>query len=357
MACTEAAEGTSGWFRELDPTRDLGEVSALIADAFAEDMDERGRAALREMRWMARLSPLVWWLSQTDPGFRDAFNGFVWQIPSRSGKGRIVGNVNLNRAPGQRHWYIICNVVVHEDHRRQGIGRCLTEQALARAEALSAEGVLLQVRQDNQPAMRLYTDLGFVQSSGEIDLRLAGPSSVALPIPPGYRIRAWHPADGEAVYQLARQATPQIQQWLRPVRRETYAPGWGSRLLEWLGGLLGGRRTYRLLAVGGEKPVGFLQVRVSFRGEEHRMGLLVDPDHAGQVEAALISRGLHMLAALPPQPIRTTLFVGQEAARKVLHGYGFREERTLLTLKRELRGDRWNRAPASIDDLFATETS
>ncbi len=355
MARTQVAEAPPGRARELDPTRDLGEVAALIAGAFAEDMDERGRAALREMRWMARLSPLVWWLSQTDPGFRDAFNGFVWQIPSTSSKGKIVGNVSLNRAPGQRHWYIVCNVVVREDHRQQGIGRHLTEQAVARAEALGAEGVLLQVRQDNRPAMHLYTDLGFVQASGEINLRLAGPSPVALLTPPAHRIRAWRPADGEAVYRLARRATPEVQQWLRPLRRETYSPGWGSRLGEWLGGLLGGRRTYRLLALAGDEPVGLLQVSASFRQREHRLSLLVDPDHDGQVEAALTSRGLHMLAGLPPQPVTTTLFVGQDGALKVLRGYGFRKERTLLTLKRELRGNRWTQAQAPIDDFFATE--
>jgi ribosomal protein S18 acetylase RimI-like enzyme len=336
MPCTQAAAKVPGQPRELDPTRDLGEVADLIANAFAQEMDDRGRAALREMRWMARLSPLVWWLSQVDPSFRDAFSGFVWRLSSPSGRGRIVGNVNLNRALGRRHWYIICNVVVREDYRQQGIGRCLTEQALAQAEELAAEGVMLQVRKDNVPAMRLYTDLGFVESSGEVDLRLSATSSVAILNPAGCRIRAWRPRDGEAVYDLARWATPEVPQWLRPLRRETFAPDWGHRLLAWLGGFLAGRRTYRLLAVEGDRLTGLLQVDASFRGGEHRLSLLVDPDHAGQVEGALVSRGLHMLAALPPQPVHTTLFVEQEAALEVLRGYGFQEGRTLLTLKRVL---------------------
>jgi ribosomal protein S18 acetylase RimI-like enzyme len=336
MAYTQAVAGVPGQLRELDPSRDLGEIADLIADAFAQEMDDRGRAALREMRWMARLSPLVWWLSQTDPSFRDSFSGFVWHDPSPPSRGRIVGNVNLNRAPGRRHWYIVCNVVVREDYRRQGIGRCLTERALAQAEELAAEGVMLQVRKDNLPAMRLYTDLGFVESSGEVDLRLPATSSVATLNPGGCRIRAWRPSDGEAVYDLARRATPEAQQWLRPLRRETFAPGWGHRLQVWLGGFLAGRRTYRLLALDGDRPAGLLQVSASFRGRDHRLSLLVDPDHAGQVEGALASRGLHMLAALPPQPVHTTLFVEQDAALKVLRGYGFQEARTLLTLKKEL---------------------
>jgi ribosomal protein S18 acetylase RimI-like enzyme len=336
MACTQAAEEVPGQPRELDPTRDLGQVAKLIEDAFAQEMDERGRAALREMRWMARLSPLVWWLSQADPSFREAFNGFVWQVPSPWGKGQIVGNVNLNRAPGRRHWYIICNVVVREDHRGQGIGRCLTEQALAQAEALQAEGVVLQVRVENRPALQLYTDLGFVRSSGEIDLRLGATSSVAVLNPKGYHIRTWHPRDGEAVYGLARRATPEVQQWLRPLRPDVFSPGWGRRLGEWLGVLLSGQRTYRLLALDGDRPAGMLQVTASFRGKGHRLRLMVDPRHDGQVEGALASRGLHMLAALPAQPVHTRLFVGQEDALDVLRGYGFREERTLLTLKKVL---------------------
>lgn len=336
MACTQAVEEVPGRPRELDPTRDLGEVADLIAEAFAQEMDERGRAALREMRWMARLSPLVWWLSQTDPGFRDAFSGFVWHVPAPRGRGQIVGNVNLNRAPGHRHWYIICNVVVREDYRRQGIGRCLTERALAQAEALRAEGVMLQVRAENRTAMRLYTDLGFVRSSGEVDLRLGATSSVAVLNPGSYHIRAWRPGDGEAVHRLARRTTPEVQQWLRPLRPETFSPGWGRRLGAWLGGLLSGQRTYRLLALDGDRPAGMLQVTASFRGKDHRLNLLVDPDHAGQVEGALASRGLHMLAALPPQPVHTRLFVEQEAAVEVLRGYGFREERTLLTLRKVL---------------------
>jgi ribosomal protein S18 acetylase RimI-like enzyme len=320
----------------MEPTRDLSEVADLIAEAFAEDMDERGRAALREMRWMSRLSPLVWWLSQTDPGFRDAFSGFVWQIPAPPARGQIVGNVNLNRAPGRRGWYIVCNVVVREDYRQRGIGRCLTEQAIAKAEALIAEGVVLQVRQDNAVAMRLYLDLGFRRSSGEVELVHQDPPSVAISSPAGYRIRTWQPADGERVYRLAQRAVPEVQQWLRPVRRDAYAPGWGGRLVARLGDLVAQRRTYRLLALDGERPVGMLQVRASFRGQEHRLTLLVDPEHAGQVEAALVARGLHMLAALPPAPAGIMLYVDQAAAIKILRDYGFREKRTLLTLKREL---------------------
>ena len=120
-AATEATGQNPGEMRRLDPVRDLGKVADLIAEAFAEDMDQRGRSALREMRWMGRLSPLVWWLSQADPTFRDTFSGFVWEEPI-DGRRQIVGNVNLNRAPGSHSRYIVCNVVVDKAYRGKGIG-------------------------------------------------------------------------------------------------------------------------------------------------------------------------------------------------------------------------------------------
>ncbi|MFN2166460.1 MAG: GNAT family N-acetyltransferase, partial [Anaerolineae bacterium] len=227
--------------RRLDPVRDLGKVADLIAEAFAEDMDERGRSALREMRWMGHLSPLVWWLSQADPTFRETFSGFVWEEPV-SGKRQIVGNVNLNRAPGSRSRYIVCNVVVDKAHRGQGIGRRLTERAIAQAKANGAQAAILQVRHDNPPALHIYTDLGFEEVGGETDLQLDQVDSNPIQDAPGYQIRAWQPADGGATYRLAQQVIPEAQQWFRPIRKERYWPDWGSRLIDWLGNRLAGRR-------------------------------------------------------------------------------------------------------------------
>jgi hypothetical protein len=53
------------------------------------------------------------------------------------------------------------------------------------------------------------------------------------------------------------------------------------------------------------------------------------------VEAALVSRALHMLAAVPSRPIRMTANVGDDATLKVLGHYGFKEQRTLLTMRKD----------------------
>lgn len=336
------AAAAQGRLRPIDPIRDLGAIAGLIEAAFARDMDERGRAAMREMRWMARLSPLVWWLSQADPAFRDTLNGFVWEAPASQGKGmrqaQVVGNVSLNRAPGNPQRAIICNVVVQEAYRGQGIGRKLTETAVAEARATGAQGAVLQVHQDNRTALRLYTDLGFQQASGETDLRLEAGHSVAILDAPGYRFRAWQPQDGQAVYQIARRVTPTILQWFRPLKATAYRPGWWERLVQSAADLLAGRRVYRLVALQEDRLVALMTVSAAFRSGEHTLALLIHPDHFGHLEAALVSRALHMLEAIPPKPVKVTVDKDHQALLKVLQDYGFQAQRTLLTMRLDFDG-------------------
>jgi ribosomal protein S18 acetylase RimI-like enzyme len=335
-ATTETKCQAQGSLRPTDPTRDLGTIADLIADAFAQEIDERGRAALREMRWMALLSPLVWWWAQADPSFRDTFNGFVWEEADPAGRGkRIVGNVSLNRAPGSRRWWIICNVVVQAEYRGQGIGRDLTAAAVAEAQTLGAQGVILQVYQDNPPAWGLYTGLGFREATGETELRLEAVKDVPPPDVPGYRFQAWRPDDGQAAYELARLVIPPVQHWIRPVRADQYQPSWSTRLGERFTALMGRRRVYRLAVHKESRLVAVLRVTAALRWGEHRIEFLIHPEHTGQVDAALISRALHMLAALPSKPVRITVDKDHTQVLEVLHSYGFQEQRTLLTMRKD----------------------
>jgi ribosomal protein S18 acetylase RimI-like enzyme len=317
----------------MDPARDLGAIASLIANAFADEMDQRGRAALREMRWMARLSPLVWWWAQADPTFGDAFNGFVWEEPSSRGKTtQIVGNVSLTRAPGNRQRWIICNVVVRADYRRQGIGQQLVDAAIAEARVMRAVGVLLQVYQDNDTALQLYLNRGFQEAAGETDLRLETIRSAVLVDAPGYQIRAWQPPDGQVIYDLARLVIAPELQWLKPLNATGYQLDWWTRVGRSLADFLAGRRSYRLSATKDGQLVATMAMTASFRREEHYLELLIHPNHTGQVETALISRALHILSAIPSRPVRITVDKDHASLLKVLEDYGFHRQRTLLTL-------------------------
>jgi ribosomal protein S18 acetylase RimI-like enzyme len=316
----------------------MGAVADLIATAFGSEIDGQGRAALRELRWMARLSPLVWWWAQADPTFHDAYNGFVWEEPSPKGRGRqvVVGNANLNRTPGDRTQWVICNVVVREEYRGRGIARRLMEANIAEAQKQGAEGVVLQVYRANLRALHLYTDLGFQQVAGETEMCLETIQSVALLDPVGYHLRPWQPADGQAAYNLASLAMPTMQQWLRPVRRGDYERDAWARLEHRLADLLAGRRTYRLAAFKEADLVATMAVQASFRRGEHALSLLVHPQHRGHLEPVLVGRALHMLAGLPVRAVRATASTDHTAALEALGNYGFREKRTLLTMSYNL---------------------
>ncbi len=321
----------------MDPVRDMGAIARLIADAFVGELDARGRAALREMRWMARLSPLVWWWVQADPAFRENFNGFVWEdLTPKGGRQQIVGNVSLNRAPGAQGRWIISNVAVKSEYRGRGIGSQLTKAAIAEARQAGAQSAVLQVHQDNEVALRLYTELGFKRVAAETVLRLEAVRSVAVADAPGYRIRVWRPPDGLAAYELARLATPPAHQWLRPIRADEYRMGLWVRLWQGMADLVGGRQTYRLVALQDDQLVALMTVIASLRPGQrrhgHKMTLLVHPDHAGQVENALVSRALAVLATIAPAPIRAVVDSAHDAVFRVLRSYGFRVQRTLLTL-------------------------
>jgi ribosomal protein S18 acetylase RimI-like enzyme len=321
----------------MEPSRDLRGITDLIEEAFADNIDERGKAALREMRWMARLSPLVWWWSQADPAFREAFQGLVWEAPSPPGKrGDIVGNVNLTRAPGSLHYWVICNVVVDTEYRGQGIGHKLVGAAVSQARALGAVGIILQVDAENVPALRIYTDHGFREVIRESTLHLDKIESVALLEAPGYRIRPWQPSNGQATYSLAQRAIPQALQWLRPIRPAQYKLTWWDRLSRHLESIWSGRREYRLLALEQGRLAAMLSVTVSFRENQHQLALLVDPSHRGRIEAALLSRALHMLSAIPTRPASITVHTDQVAALRALRNYGFRQGQTMLTLQKNL---------------------
>jgi ribosomal protein S18 acetylase RimI-like enzyme len=337
VTAAQVAQERGGGLRPMDPTRDLKAMADLIAEAFAEEMDERGRAALSELRWMARLSPLVLWWSQADPSFQETFNGFVWEVPS--GKGtrlQIVGNINLNRAPGNQRRYIIYNVVVQDSYQGQGIGRRLMQAAIAEARDLGAQSIVLQVYETNLRALRLYTHLGFEEVTAEVDLRLDAAKAVPIQDAGDYRFRPWRPEDGQAIYDLVQLLTPPVLQWLKPLQAREYRPDWWLRSARWLADLLAGRHTYRLSVFHQNQLVGVMTVTATFKQGEHHLGMLIHRDHRGRVERALVSRALHMLGAMPPRSVVTTVYKGHTAALEALNDYGFQEQRTLLTLNKDV---------------------
>jgi hypothetical protein len=159
---------------------------------------------------------------------------------------------------------------------------------------------------------------------------------VAILDPAEYRIRPGQPVDGQAAYDLACLVTPRVQQWLQPIPAGQYRLDWWTRLGQWFTDLMATRRTYRLVALKEDRLVAAMSVTAAFHQGDHHLTMLVHPDHAGRVEAALVSRALHLLEAAPAWPVRATVDMGHTALLRVLREYGFEQRGTLLTLRRDL---------------------
>ena len=79
--------------RPFDISRDLRAVAELISVAFATELDDRGNAALREMRIMSHFGGFLGLMNRNGGEFNDMLSGFVWVDA-----GRVVGNVTVQRA-------------------------------------------------------------------------------------------------------------------------------------------------------------------------------------------------------------------------------------------------------------------
>jgi N6-L-threonylcarbamoyladenine synthase len=73
---------------------------------------------------------------------------------------QLIGYAGLSTVPGSFS-SDVQTIAVAESARGRGLGRSMMEALIAKAKAQGSEQVLLEVRIDNQPALSLYSSMGF----------------------------------------------------------------------------------------------------------------------------------------------------------------------------------------------------
>jgi len=319
--------------RRFNPYRDLRQVTELIAGIFGAELDAEGRAALREMRQLSWLGPLLGFALVADPELQRLLNGYVWIE-----EGRVVGNLTLQSGGLYgRRWYI-SNLAVAPAYRGHGIARALMEAALDEVRRRGGGWVTLQVEEKNEVARRLYERLGF-QAIGAIShLYLPEPPAEPPEAPAPLPIRRRRADDWRQEYELARAATPVLLQWWQPLRSDSFRLYPEERLGEWFDQLIGRRRTYRWVVEEGVRGrlVASLMVRATRWRGEHRLRLVVHPDARGALEEPLVCHALAVLASYPGWPTVTHHPAEHREAIEVLLAHGFRLRRTLLAMRKEI---------------------
>lgn len=205
--------------RAVDVREDLDEIANLIEVCFAETMDEDGFAYLRQMRRSAQEARMLRWATGYGEDARLPITGLVWVDA-----GTIIGNLTLIPLIKQtQQVYLIANVAVLPQYRRQGIGRLLTQSALNYIRKQGTSAAWLQVREDNPAACQMYRDLGFVEKARRTTWH-ARTNKQKLSLPADYTLTSIQMSDWEEQYQQLRLHYPREVTWNLPVNLLEFKP-------------------------------------------------------------------------------------------------------------------------------------
>jgi ribosomal-protein-alanine N-acetyltransferase len=116
---------------------------------------------LPEIRRLEQLAPTAahWSTAQYEELFVDGSLPRVTFVAVNSGTDSQVVGFLIAR-PAVDDWEIE-NVVVAEAHRKRGVGSALVRELVRQAQALKVGSIILEVRESNASARRLYENIGF----------------------------------------------------------------------------------------------------------------------------------------------------------------------------------------------------
>jgi GNAT superfamily N-acetyltransferase len=289
IAASQSSDSFRG-ARPIDYRIDLNGVAHLLEECFRPEhtFPFSNSPLLRE------LGVFLWMLNYV-PAFPETLEGFVWME-----NGRLVGNVSLNCDRSGRCY--ISNVAVKPEFRRQGIARALMQATLNHIRTQEAKTAFLNVRPQNEGAVKLYTDLGFksLETCGEWKL----PALPIRPIPhtlTGYRPPL--PSDYAPIADLYRAATPEHPNPYRLPRSE-FRLTWDDSIIESVTDFFVGQATRRWALERDGKLAAMLTVRGQRMASVHHIGTIVAPDCRGKVENDLVAFALEQLEQFPDRAIR-----------------------------------------------------
>ncbi len=322
---SEAREGP----QPFDPSRHMRQVADLVAAVFADELDQRGRGALREMQLVGRLSPMLGdTLSMAL--FNEFISGHVWVE-----QGQVIGNVTVQAVDQAGSRWRISNVAVQPAHRRHGIARTLMLAALREIAQRQGNWAVLQVRSDNRPAHNLYLSLGFEDVARDAIYRLPAPP--LRPRAPEVLLERLRSLTGGELLELARASRSALAQWAEPVHSSDYQMSVGKLAGEWLGRATGVYSVERWGAWRDSHLMGAVETRAGLANDYYTLRFAVRPLARGQLETALVAQGLVALARAGGAPVLVQHDGQHVEGTAALLAAGFQVQRDLITMRRAVK--------------------
>jgi ribosomal protein S18 acetylase RimI-like enzyme len=330
-----ASTQTFSGLRPVNLKTDLAPLADLMELAFADSMDNGGRAAIREMRALSKLGGGLNLLSGVNDLVAGIGLGYVW-----AENGRLVGNVSIYPANLPSHLpktWIIANVAVHPDWRGRGIARQLMMTSMD-AVRMRAGDIILQVEERNEAARHLYDALGFTPEGTFHHWKR--PSSARKPPPldhPGPYMTRRGRGEWQAEFALAQRVRPASLGgigWLRPLDMYYFR----KPILAAISDALNLRSVERLIIRSEDEReiLASMWIESAFGASTTSLTLMVHPDYAPLYMEALLhnaSRRFEGHALALDHPIDDTI------ANYLLPRYQFIVTRTLTHMRWRARDE------------------
>jgi ribosomal protein S18 acetylase RimI-like enzyme len=320
--------------RPVNLRTDLAPLADLIELVFADSMDQGGRAAVREMRYLSRVGAGISLL----PGLNDLTHGinmgYVWIAD-----GRLVGNVSIypTHRP-YRHTWIIANVGVHPDYQRQGIATQLMRASMETIRARGGQHAILQVDVDNTTARHVYERLGFVDERAWILWRRSGSLRAPAPLAePHVHIAHRRRSEWEAEYKLAQRVRPTERGglgWQRPLDISLFRKPLLRQVLDWMNMRSEERLVIR--SADERRILASLWVETGFLTASTQLTLLLDPDWQEPYADVLMNTAVRRFSS------RSTALMMEHPAddahtSEVLRAYHFRPQREVMHMRWDVK--------------------
>jgi ribosomal protein S18 acetylase RimI-like enzyme len=309
--------------------RDVPQITELVELCFLNVLDYSSRRMLREVRGIAQMGEAAWSLARLFGSIRaeEWRLGCVWEMD-----GRIVGNATLTRRTPEEDAWLISNVAVHPNFRRRGIARGLVEYAIEQIRSHRGRIIYLQVDAENESAVRVYRELGFLEIArriawvrgrdGEQDARYTPV------VDPSFRISVRKPSEWTEEYALWKDINPYGSAWNTPLTEDICRPS----VWKWLEGILSGEREAHFLARRNGRVEAAVSAFSHFSGWE---GVLIQrPGTGGRIEEGLLSAAWEVFPPGQSVLLETT----PEASADCLVKLGFQKRRTFIWMRYTLNG-------------------
>ena len=327
MVAETVRQSSTGFrgLRPFNPSRDLGGVAALLEQAFREDLSYL--QIWSRVPVLRNLSAYLWAASFA-PGMPELLLGFVWEEDRH-----IVGNVTVTPDEGRRRHWLVSNVAVGEGFRHRGIARQLMEAAISKARERGGQWLVLNVRPQNEAAIKLYEKLGFEKVDTEMGyIRTRSAPSHSQPLD----MRRLNAGESRAAYDLARAGMGERMNLFRPTRSGEFAVHLEDRLAEHIVDLFIGQATERWGYFESADLRGTILLRAQRIGSPHSLEIRVAPVVRGHLENGMVAFALTRLTRFPRRDISIRALTSHRELVDALIREGFVPTRGLTLMVKEL---------------------